>query len=82
MAARVDLRMVNCPGNMAGLYRGRMECEACVPWLRLGEVAPICTQQHLTECRAYSFIRQEHQDIDINFTSQTRYLMDLMWIRA
>ena len=28
-AARLQLYMLRCPGNMPGLFRGWMECEAC-----------------------------------------------------
>lgn len=82
MGARVQLRMVRCPGNMANLYRGRMECEACEPWREEGEEAPVCSQEHLQTCRAYRFLQREHCDMDNDFCVLTRYFMDLMWIRA
>ena len=62
MAARVQLNMVRCPGNMAGLYRGRMSCEACAPWREEGEVGPVQTQEHMTVCPAYRFLQQQYGD--------------------
>ena len=82
MGARVQLRMVRCPGNMPGLYRGRMECESCGPWRGVGEEAPVCTQEHLRSCRAYGFLQRKHSEMDTDFKTLTRYFMDLMWIRA
>ena len=82
MGARVQLRMVRCPGNMPGLYRGRMECETCGPWRKAGEEAPVCSQEHLRTCRAYQFLQKEHSDMDVNFATLTKYFMNLMWVRA
>jgi hypothetical protein len=82
MAAKVDLMMVDCLGNMKARYQGRMTCKECEPWRKEGEEAPTCTQAHLMECQAYSFIQQEHNDMEVDFESLTRYFMDVMWIRA
>ena len=82
MGARVQLQMVRCPGNMPGLYQGRMECETCGPWRKVGEVAPVCSQEHLRSCRAYGFLHMEHSDMETDFRSLTKYFMDLMWVRA
>ena len=82
MGARVQVRMIRCPGNMPGLYRGRMECETCEPWREVGEQPPISSQDHLRTCRAYQFLQREHKDMDIDFNVLTKYFMDLMWIRA
>ena len=82
MGARVQLRMVRCPGNMPGLYRGRMECETCEPWREEWEEAPVCTQERLKTSRAYGFLPREHSDMETNFCTLTKYFMDLMWVRA
>ena len=82
MGARVQLRMVRCPGNMPGLYQGRMECETCGPWRKTGEEAPVCTQEHLKTCRAYGFLQREHCEMETDFRALTKYFMDLMWVRA
>ena len=82
MGARVQVRMIKCPGNMPGLYRRRMECETCEPWREVGEQPPISSQDHLRTCRAYQFLQREHKDMDIDFNVLTKYFMDLMWIRA
>ena len=82
MAARVQLNMVRCPGNMAGLYRGRMSCEACAPWREEGEVGPVQTQEHMTVCPAYRFLQQQYGDRMWNFQSLTHYFMDLMWVQV
>lgn len=82
MAARVQLNMVRCPGNMAGLYRGRMSCEACAPWRKEGEVGPVKTQEHMTVCPAYRFLQQQYGDRMWNFELLTHYFMDLMWVQA
>ena len=82
MGARVQLRMVRCPGNMPGLYRGRMECETCEPWREVGEQPPVSSQDHLRTCQAYNFLQIEHNDIDTDFNVLVRCFMDLMWVRA
>ena len=41
MAARLDMMMVDCAGNMKAKYRGRMECVACM-------VGAVETQKHLS----------------------------------
>ena len=80
--SRVQLQMVRCPGNMPGLYRGRMECETCEPWREEWEEAPVCTQERLKTSRAYGFLPREHSDMETNFCTLTKYFMDLMWVRA
>jgi hypothetical protein len=62
MAARLQLYMFRCPGNMPRLFRGRMTCVACVPWRQ--EEPTIATQDHLIHCRAYRVLREEHLNTD------------------
>ena len=78
MAARIQLRMVRCAGNMGKLFRGNITCEQCAAWLGEGEGAPIDTQEHMAECRAYRFLQERYYDRELNFESLSRYFMDLM----
>jgi hypothetical protein len=80
--ARVQLRMVRCPGNMPWLYRGRRACESCGPCRGGAEETPVSTQEHLRSCRAYGFLQQEHREMDGDFRELTKYFMDLMWVQA
>ena len=74
---RVQVRMIDCPGNMKGKYIGRMGCTACLPWREAkGEEEVTATQDHLTKCPAYSFIR-ENYDMS-SFSDITKYFMKLM----
>jgi hypothetical protein len=88
-AARLQLYMLRCPGNMPGLFRGRMECEACVPWRRAGEEPPVLTQSHYLTCPAYRFLQEEHlrRDPGGHCFSQpsanlVNFYVDISWIKA
>jgi hypothetical protein len=88
-AARLQLYMVRCPGNMPGLFHGRMECEACAPWRRAGEEPPVLTQSHFLTCPAYRFLQEEHLRADPAghcfeqpSTNLVNFFVDISWIKA
>ena len=81
MSFRVQVQMVDCPGNMRGRYTGRMECEACLPWREMeGKEGVKATQSHLMECRAYSYLRV-NRDMD-SFSDIVKYFIDLKTVRT
>ena len=79
MAFRIQCRMVDCPGNMKGMYVGRMECVDCTPWWGSGDdEPPVATQEHLTICPAFSVFR-EGMNLDLKHisTDLIRYFMNV-----
>ncbi len=81
MGFRIETRMVVCPGNMKGMFRGRMECEACVAWRGQEEEQVVATQQHLTVCPAYVWLRVG-KDIEGSFSDLIKYFTDIMKLKS
>ena len=47
MGFRIQSRMLECPGNMKGRFKGQMECQACAAWREEGELEVIATPSYL-----------------------------------
>ena len=82
MGFRIQTRMIVCPGNMRGMFRGRMECVDCLAWReREAQEGVVATQSHLQECPAYSRLRVG-RDIEYSYTDLIDYFTDVMTVKS
>ena len=79
MSFRLQCQMLDIPGDMKTKYKGRTECQDCLPWGLQDEDSPNITQEHLMECPAYSNLRTG-RDLENNMRDKTQYFMDVMKI--
>ena len=64
---RIAARMILCPENMSGLFKGNMTTyNACISWMKEGALPPRPTLQHMRTCETYSFLRKQHMGVELS----------------